>query len=119
MVGCELRDNDEWTLSILTNPEVLRVLNHSHSAKQLFRSGYNSQHIVWTAEDEDGDYYVAMFNTYSQESKMQVLLKQLGLRGKYLVRDLWACKNLCETDEYLKEVVPPHGTMLFKLTKKI
>ena len=32
--GGELRDNDDWTLSLLTNREVLRMHRESHSAEK-------------------------------------------------------------------------------------
>ncbi|OXM87429.1 hypothetical protein [Paenibacillus rigui] len=36
MFGGHLPDNDEWTLSLITNEEVLRLLKHSFWNRQLF-----------------------------------------------------------------------------------
>jgi hypothetical protein len=38
--------------------------------------------------------FVAVNPTESQPAEITVPLAELGLRGKYAVRDLWACKNL-------------------------
>jgi alpha-galactosidase len=117
MIGCEMRDNDEWTLSLLTNSELLRVLNNSHSGRQLFRKGNNNELIAWTAEDEDGSYYLALFNTGITESKIEVELTQLGLTGTYKVRDLWEHKDLSEVNDSINCSIASHGARLLKLNK--
>lgn len=37
MIGAEMRRNDEFTLSLLTNSELIDMLKNSHSARQLRR----------------------------------------------------------------------------------
>jgi len=118
MVGCELRDNDEWTLSLLTNPEVLRVLNHSRSARQLFRNGYFNQHVGWTAEDEDGSLYLALFNTFGKESDMEVPLSLLGAEGSFTVRDLWKREDIGVATDSVVAKAAPHGARLFRLSAR-
>lgn len=118
MIGSELRDMDDWTLSLLTNPEVLRVANHSHSGRQLFRNGVYDQHIAWTAVDEEGDYYLALFNTGVKESRMEVQLSQMGLTGNWVLRDLWEHTAMGEVSESVTAIVPSHGVRLFKLTDR-
>jgi alpha-galactosidase len=113
MVGAELRDNDEWTLSLLTTQEVLRILNHSHSNRQLYRYG---PHIAWTAVDEDGSTYLAVFNTGTREAPIETGLWKLGLNGKVNVRDLWVHEDVGELARSIVALVPPHGARLFKLT---
>lgn len=115
MLGCELRDCDEWTLSLITNEEVLRVLKHSHDNRQLFRYG---NRIGWTAiDDENNDRYLALFNTGPLEEQIEVQLNKVGLFGSYRVRDLWSHTELGEVKRILISDVPPHGTRLFKLTE--
>lgn len=114
MVGCELRDNDEWTLSLLTNTEVLRVLNHSLEGKQLYR---RNNKIVWTAKDEDGSYYVALFNTGWEVDKVSAALSDLNLNGTYLSRDLWEHIDLENVCDKIELDVPNHGARLVKLSK--
>lgn len=115
MLGCELRDTDPWTLSLLTNPEVLRVLKHSSSGRQLFR---RDQIIAWMATDEDGSQYLAVFNIGVVESKAELQLRQMGLAGTYIIRDLWKRENLYEVDRAVSINVPPHGARLLKFRTK-
>ena len=114
MVGCELRDNDEWTLSLLTNTEVLRVLNHSSEGKQLYR---RDNKIVWTAKDEDGSYYIALFNTGEEADNVEVLLKDINIEGTYICRDLWKHEELEKVSDRLELEVVSHGARLIKLSK--
>jgi hypothetical protein len=113
MLGCELRDNDDWTLGLLTNPEVLRLLNHSHSGRQLYRFG---PHIAWTAQDEDGRQYLAVFNTGVTTVSIETPLAKLGLTGPQAVRDVWQQADLGEFENSIAVQVPPHGARLVKVS---
>ena len=65
MVGAELNDNDEFTLNLLTNDEVLALLRDGRNARQVYREeryNYAGEVIVWKAEDEAGAAYCAVFN---------------------------------------------------------
>lgn len=116
MVGCELRDNDEWTLSILTNEEVLRVLKHSHSGRQVLRYG---QYIVWSALDEDGSYYLALFNIGPITSNLDFQLNKADIPlGDYLVRDLWRHQVIGTVNQNINLEIPSHGVRFLKLIKK-
>ena len=35
IIGGELRDNDDWTLALLTNAEVLRLTGHSYGRRRM------------------------------------------------------------------------------------
>ncbi|MFT3830147.1 MAG: glycoside hydrolase family 27 protein [Opitutaceae bacterium] len=61
MHGGDLTKTDPFTLSLLTNDEVLAVNQHSADNRPLFdRAGL----IAWTAKDpKTGDTYLALFNT--------------------------------------------------------
>ncbi len=64
MFGGDLPSNDAFTLSLLTNDEVLEVNKHSANNKQLFRK---DGLIAWTADDpKTGDKFLALFNATDQ-----------------------------------------------------
>jgi hypothetical protein len=64
MFGGDLPSNDDFTLSLLTNDEVLEVQKHSSNNKQLFR---NDGLIAWTADDpKTGDKFLGLFNASDQ-----------------------------------------------------
>jgi alpha-galactosidase len=64
MFGGDLPGNDEFTLSLLTNKEVLYVNQYSRNNKQLFRK---NDLVAWTADDpKNGDKFLALFNIQDQ-----------------------------------------------------
>jgi alpha-galactosidase len=64
MFGGNLPDNDPFTLSLLTNKNVLKVLNESTNNKPLFSDG---EKAAWIADDpRTGAKYLAVFNTLDQ-----------------------------------------------------
>jgi alpha-galactosidase len=64
MFGGDLPSNDDFTLSLITNKDVLYVNQHSKNGKQLFRNG---DLIAWSADDpKNGDKFVALFNAQDQ-----------------------------------------------------
>jgi hypothetical protein len=63
--GGDLPGNDDFTLSLMANKDVLNVNQHSIGGKQLFRE---KDLIAWTANDpETGDIYLALFNASDQQ----------------------------------------------------
>lgn len=114
MIGSELRDMDEWTLSLVTNPEVLRLIQHSYGAKQILRT---EDTVIWSSYDEDGSVYVAFFNTSFSPTEPGISMMDLGLQGCYTVRDLWERKEIVTNCSRLEVAVPVHGARLLKLVK--
>ncbi|OMF35986.1 alpha-galactosidase [Paenibacillus sp. FSL H8-0548] len=112
MFGGELRDNDEWTLGLLTNDEVLALHRNGRGARQLYRE---QERIAWTAQDEAGATYAALFNAGEQIDTVTVTLEQLGLSAAPQVRNLWAREDLGALNE-LSFTLAPHSSILLKLT---
>lgn len=115
MFGGELRDNDEWTLSLLTNREVLDMHRNSRGARQVYRT--EDGRIVWAAADPDGAVYAALFNGGDAAADVAVTLEQLGLQPGQTVqaRELWRGADAGSIADALCVRVPPHGAALYKL----
>ena len=65
MFGGNLPDNDPFTLSLLTNKNVLKVLNESTNNKPLFT---DKDKAAWMADEpKTGAKYLAVFNTTDQK----------------------------------------------------
>lgn len=104
---------DDLTLSLLTNQEVLSVLNESTGNRQLVRT---EDSVVWVADAGDGSRYVALFNVGDGGPvKIAVDLAALGLDGAVNVRELWAREDLEPADGALAASVPEHGAALFRV----
>ena len=50
---------------------------------------------------------------------MNVLWQELGIEGKWMVRDLWRQKDIRVETENFEAEVNPHGVVLVKLTRVV
>jgi hypothetical protein len=70
MIGAELTKNDDFTLALLTNREVLAIERESWCAHPLFTT---ENACAWIAPRRDGaGCYVAAFNLADRASRVQV-----------------------------------------------
>jgi hypothetical protein len=115
MIGAEMRDNDAFTLSLLTNEEVLALLSNTHGARQVLRT---EDTIVWHSKDNHAGDYVALFNVSDSAKELTISLEDLGLEGSFIARDLWEKQDLdAPIKNNLSAKVNPHGAKVFKLTQ--
>ena len=114
MVGGELPSADAWTLSLLTNPEVIAVEQHSSGNHPVINT---DKTVVWTAQaGSGGGQYLAVFNLTESKAVVNYEWKDLGLSGKeYKLRDLWEHKDL-GTANVLTAELPPHASALYRVT---
>ncbi|HZZ27665.1 MAG TPA: hypothetical protein VFE46_06620 [Pirellulales bacterium] len=130
IIGSNLPANDDFTLSLLTNDEVLAVDQHSSGGHELFRK---DDLIAWSADVPDsGDKYLALFNAQDakpdsdkQDSaksdgdktgqEITVDLTALGFSGPCQVRDLWRHASLGAFTGKFAATIPYHGAGLFRV----
>lgn len=116
IMGGELRENDDFTLSLLTNKEILRMHRKGENAHQVYRS---DRACVWKSRDcEDGSVYVALFNLSDEKAPVTAEFSDLGLEASYAVRDLWTHQDLGEEDQSVQAFLPPHGAAVYRLQQK-
>jgi len=114
MVGGDLPRADAWTTSLLTNPEVIEVDQHSTGNHVALTT---DKTVVWLADAEQkGVRYLAVFNLSESAATVHSLWSDLGLpSAKYELRDLWERKDLGSA-ETLSVNLPPHGSVLYKVS---
>jgi hypothetical protein len=113
MFGGDLPSNDEFTLSMLTNDEVLAVNQASANNKQLKEE---NGLIVWIADiPGTEDKYVAFFNANDAgTSEISVTLAELGVSGNYTVKDLWSKQDKGAVTDKFTVSVEPHASVLVR-----
>ena len=129
LIGCDMANMDDFTLNLLTNNEVIAVSQDPMVAPAKKMMVENGQ--VWSKKLYDGSYAVGFFHVdpyfilWDQEDAeaMQMReyafdfdLKQLGIEGKAMVRDLWRQKDLGEVNGIFRTEVPYHGVTFVKIT---
>jgi alpha-galactosidase len=117
IMGGDLRRLDDWTLSLLTNDEVLAVDQNSTANRPLFdRDGL----VAWTAQvPKSKDRYLALFNTGDPARgsvPAPVDLATIGLTGRARARDLWARSPASEVSGVFAPAIPGHGAGLYRLS---
>jgi hypothetical protein len=87
MIGGNMPNNDEFTTSLITNEEAIRVNQNTTDNKEIcFKNGIS----IWTAKDKEN--------------------------GKtYKVRDLWLKSDVAKLADGYEVELAPHGAKLFSL----
>ena len=117
LLGCDLTKLDPFTLSLLTNDEVIAV-NQDPLGKQAIVVSKQDSIGILAKDLEDGSKAAGMFNiSDSVVRKMTLKWSDLGIKGKYIVRDLWRQKDLGSFENEFTADVNPHGVMMIRLRK--
>jgi len=106
---------DDWTLSLLTNPDVIAVNQQSNGGRPVVN---DSKKAIWVAKSLAGGVYVAIFNLDDRQQRIEYPLQSLGLTGTaYAVRDLWEQRDLGNKDR-LSVTLPAHASVLYRVGAK-
>jgi alpha-galactosidase len=105
---------DEFTLSLLTNDEVIDVDQDplGRPGRRVAKSGDTE---VWLRELEDGSRAVGLFNRGEMEARVTARWTDLGVKGPQLVRDLWRQQDLGKFAGEYAASVPRHGVVFVRL----
>lgn len=117
MIGGNLPDNDNFTLSLLTNSEYMEMHAKSYGARQIAREEKNGKgKIVWAANGK-GCKYIALFNTGDKEKVLKLDLSTVLMPDTdYKVLDIWQNEQLGSFKNTISLSVAPHGARLLKLS---
>ena len=113
MFGGDLPSNDELTLSLLTNREVLRMHRESTDVRQLFQE--NGKVAVTSRNPLSGQKYLALFNTSDspEPTEIRVDLQRIGINGKCGVKNLWTGESASISDGRFSVALRPHACGLY------
>ena len=114
LIGCDIAQMDDFTLSLLCNYEVNDICQDPRGMRAVpyFRGdGY----VVYVKILENGNLAVGLFNTSAEPKKIGFTPRTLGLwSNKITIRDVWRQQDVAEIgprDRYEQEVAP-HGAAL-------
>ena len=120
LIGCDMTRLDDFTISLLTNDEVIEVNQDplGFHGVPVWRSEDGNQ-IIYVKHLEDGTLAVGMFNRGESEAVISIDPKMLGVYGSdRVVRDLWRQQDvgtLMMHDGAYRATVAPHGVHLVKV----
>lgn len=117
MIGAELTFMDDWTLSLLTNQDVLAMMGQNCRGTQLLRT---DKKVIWKNKDsESGRLCVAFFNTSDEETLLSVGLDELeeGYQPgeEKQLYELWDKQKANTVSGRIEVKVPAHGVKVYRL----
>jgi hypothetical protein len=114
MFGGDLPSNDDFTLSLLTNEEVLKMHREGTDVRLLFNA--DGKMAITSRNAQNGNIYLAIFNINDDKpAEISVNLKDLGLNGDVQVTNMWTGENLGTLSNDFKQTIPPHASGLYKI----
>lgn len=118
IMGGNMPENDDWTLSLLTNSEYMKMHRESTNAHQYLRNEKSGRgEIIWTSNGKKCKY-AALFNTDNKAKKLLLNLADILMPDeKYEIYDIWANKSLGCFKNTFKAEIEPHGAGLYKITR--
>jgi alpha-galactosidase len=114
LIGCDLTRLDPFTLSLLTNDEVIAV-DQDPLGRQARRIAGECDVEVWVRPLADGSMAVGIFNLGELPASGTVEFAALGLHGPREVRDLWRQKDLGRFSGSFATAIPRHGVRLLRI----
>jgi len=117
MYGGDPAATDDWTLSLLTNRDVIGLDQQSQNTQNPMLTDALA---VWTADDltrprMDVNHFVAVFNRLDTEQTVKLTWPQIGLpRGPYRTVDLWT-KQETPGQLGISVRLAPHASILLQL----
>lgn len=113
MLGAELTELDEQTLSLLTNERILAMLPPSCKPSQLCR---DDEKAIWQAHDEKtGKHYVALFNLSERDFIITATLDELGFdEASVVLTDLWSGEESSSVGS-VSARIRPHACMVYEI----
>lgn len=114
LIGCDLETMDDFTLSLLTNDEVLEV-DQDSLGKQAVQVGGADDLKVYARPLDDGSWAVGLFNTSAAATTVTANWSELKLTGPQRVRDLWRQKDVGVFAGKFEATVAPHGVVLVRV----
>jgi len=121
ILGCDIAQLDDFTLSLLTNDEVLAI-DQDPLGNQATQISNDGNRVVYAKTLEDGSFAIGLFNRGETETTVGLkwgpwgTLPTTNVGETYQIRDLWRQQNLGEFKDQFETKVPSHGVVLIRMT---
>ena len=115
MIGGEMTGFDDFTMSLITNRDILTMHRDARHSHQVFRKEIDGvEHILWTAVSARGGQYVTVFNAGEKESEIKIPLVDLDIYDQISGKELWSGQEV-QAEENLTVKLESHGAKAFLL----
>lgn len=113
MIGGDMTRFDDFTMSLVTNENILKMHRNSRHAHMVLRRDFDGREfIVWTAASAEGGLYTALFNTSDSKGKITLPLTELEISVPVSAVELWSNVS-AEFESEISVSVESHGAVAF------
>ncbi len=117
MFGGDLPSNDAFTLSLLTNKDVLTMHRWSRDVRQLFQD--ENKVVITSKNPNTGQVYLALFNISDNKSALniEVDLNDLEITGACKIKNMWTGEELEKVEGTFSQKLRTHACGLYLIGK--
>ncbi|WP_242053133.1 glycoside hydrolase family 27 protein [Dysgonomonas sp. GY617] len=117
MFGGDMPSNDAFTLSLLTNEEVLKMHRESTDVRQIYQT--KGKLAITSRNPKTGDIYLALFNIQDSKSDtVGVSFADVGIKNNSSIEDMWSGEKLGVFTDSFSRRLSPHSCGLYKINSK-
>jgi alpha-galactosidase len=128
MAGNDLRKMSPQSQSLLTNKEAIAI-NQDAMGVSAYRVSAVDSLEIWVKPMSNNNWAVCFLNRANHPQKVNYTWAQHGLQDAqtkqgvdfskttYKLREVWAGKDVGSTKTALKQTIPAHDAIMFKLTR--
>ncbi|MFQ9510136.1 MAG: glycoside hydrolase family 27 protein [Lachnospiraceae bacterium] len=115
MLGAEMTKLDEWTLSLLTNENILQMRNPKYKPAQIC---LEETKAIWIARDMNREtIFFALFNLSDETIEISISLNNLGIpESEVTLLNLWDNTFSKEKNSLCKKVTA-HNCLAYRIVK--
>ena len=125
MIGCDIRNMNEETHSILTNKELIKI-NQDKDCRQVFKlpNHWNDNVKIYARNLENGDIAVGMFNFGGEKAAVRMTVDELGIPEStdrtLKLENVWDNETVTVTNGAFIHDIEPCGCLVYrcKVVKK-
>jgi alpha-galactosidase len=117
IIGCDMTKLDSFTKALLTNDEAIDINQDPIGKAAKLITPDKDGGEVWARPLSDGSYAVGLVNPFPWTKSVGVRWKDLGVKGKQSVRDIWLHENEGVFADKYQVDVPAHGCVLLRIRK--
>ena len=116
LIGCNLAEADDFTLGLLSNPEIVEI-DQDELGAAAAPIQCHPFFEVWARPLKNGDIALGVFNPSGvQDVTAKVLFwRDLGLTGTWRFRDVWRQRDLGDFKELIEVELPAHMTQVYRI----
>jgi len=115
IIGGDLTSLDAFSLSMLTNDEVIAI-DQDPLGRPATKVKMQGALSVWVKDLKDGSKAIGLFNLGEIEQDVEANSSDVGFAEEGRVRDLLRHKDLEKFNGHLHALVAPHGVVLVRLS---